>query len=133
MPFVSKRRESGIIRVACVGRTEGSEGGWVMELLPLNEDADGLHPVPGEGVRLVLDARLTDRQGDLLDLVRTVTRWTDGIPAAITSERLSRLIPPMQNTGIREPTSSSTPAIPRRPIAGRPGLVGVANSGPKPI
>jgi len=83
------RRESGLLRVACVGRNQGGGEGWVMELLPLEEADDGsLHPVPGEGVRLVLAASVTERSGHLLDSVLEVTRWTEGIPAEITSQQL---------------------------------------------
>jgi hypothetical protein len=83
------RREQGAMRVACVGRTEGGDAGWVVELLPLEEADDGsLHPLPGEGVRLVLSDAVAERTGNLLDRVLRVTRWAQGQPAEITSEQL---------------------------------------------
>ena len=47
--------------------------------------------------------------------------------------QIGGLMPPMQKTGRRRPTVASTAATSARPMAGRPGLVGVANKGPKPM
>lgn len=83
------KRESGALRVACVGRIEGGDPGWVVELLPLEEADDGrLFPLQGAGVRLVLSDAVSLRTGNLLDMVFKVTRWSDGQPAEITPEQL---------------------------------------------
>lgn len=81
------RRESGLLRVACVGRT--GEGAWILELLPLEEADDGsLHHVAGNGVRLELDVDAIDRERDLMEAVGRMIRWRDGMPAAVSVAEL---------------------------------------------
>ncbi len=72
------RRETGITRIACLGRDgDGDAAAWIIELVPLAEQADGSRtPVADDGVRLELDPSITDRTGALLDHVREARRWT---------------------------------------------------------
>jgi hypothetical protein len=82
------RRSEDLLRVQCVGRRgEGVDGSWIVEMLPLREEADGsLAPVPGEGLRLRLSGRLASREGQLTDLVEEVVLWQDGEPRALNAE-----------------------------------------------
>ncbi len=84
------RSDEGLTRIVCLGREHGSDNEtWLIELLPLTEQADGsLVPVPGEGARLRLSRRLLDRQGHLLDSIVEVEKWRDGIPEKISKEQL---------------------------------------------
>ncbi|MFN2370487.1 MAG: hypothetical protein ABR506_04945, partial [Candidatus Krumholzibacteriia bacterium] len=52
---------------------------WILELVPLTEQADGtLVPAAGDGVRLEVAAAVTSRRGALLDHVLEARRWQDG-------------------------------------------------------
>jgi hypothetical protein len=84
------RREEGLTRIVCLGGGQGSDDDtWLIELLPLTEQADGsLVPVPGEGARLRLSRRLLDRQGHLLDAVIEAERWRDGHPELVSQDQL---------------------------------------------
>ena len=84
------RREEGITRLACLDRTAGSDDeAWVLEILPLTENADGTRtPLPGEGVRLRVDRSLARREGRLLDAVRAARHWRDGDVVPLTREEL---------------------------------------------
>ncbi len=73
------RREEGAVRAVCLGR--GDDDAWIFELLPLEEADDGsLRPIAGEGTRLELEGRVTERKGELFDAVRRAVRWTAGRP-----------------------------------------------------
>ena len=71
------RRTEDLVRVQCLGRDDS--GRWVLEVLPLVETAAGtFEVVPGEGLRLALDDRVTARTADLMDSVMEVRLWRDG-------------------------------------------------------
>lgn len=81
------RREEGAIRVACTGRDK--DGGWIIELLPMDEvEPAVLVHRAGEGVRLVLDPDRVAKREHLLDAVRSVTRWSGGVPEEVTPAQL---------------------------------------------
>ena len=81
------RREEGTLRVACTGR--GGDGGWIIELLPMDEvEPSVLVHRAGEGVRLVLDPEMVEKREQLLDAVRSVTRWSGGVPEEVSPAQL---------------------------------------------
>lgn len=84
------KQEQSITRVACLDRAGGTDDqAWVVEVLPLREEADGrLVALPGEGVRLRLDRRLLGRQGSLLDHVISARQWTGGRATEVTAAQL---------------------------------------------
>ena len=84
------RRQEGLTRIACLGREHGSDDDtWLVELLPLEETADGrLEPIPGEGARLRLSRKLLDRKGHLLDAVVAAQRWSDGHAETVSQDQL---------------------------------------------
>ena len=71
------RRTEDLVRVQCLG--QDSAGRWVLEVLPLVETGPGVFEiVSGEGLRLALDARVAERNADLMDMVMEVRLWRDG-------------------------------------------------------
>lgn len=75
------RRGEDLLRIQCLARPDGGGGEadtWVLEIVPLDETRGGLRPQPGEGVRLRLSPAVLARQGDLLDAVVSVKRWSKG-------------------------------------------------------
>jgi hypothetical protein len=84
------RREEGLTRVVCLPLEHGSdEDTWLIEMLPLVEQADGsLVPVPGEGARLRLSRKMLDRQGDLFAAVVSAEKWRDGIGEKISQDQI---------------------------------------------
>jgi len=71
------RRRDDLVRIQCLG--QDSRGRWVLEVLPLAEPEPGVFAVPaGEGLRLVLDAAVTERRGDITAAVAEVRLWRDG-------------------------------------------------------
>lgn len=73
------RRESGLTRVACLGRRgDGADAPWILEMVPLQEGPDGTcTPVPADGVQLTVAASILGREGTLLDHVLEARRWQD--------------------------------------------------------
>lgn len=90
--MASGRQEQSITRVACLGGEAGTDAqAWVIEVLPLREEASGrLVPVPGEGLRLRLSRRVAERTGSLLDHVLEARQWTGGRVTKVTPEELRR-------------------------------------------
>lgn len=74
------RRRTELVRLQCVGEDDGH---WLLELLPLTEDEEGLHPVPGEGWRLELAKKAAAARGALEDHVGEVEQWLDGEPRSV--------------------------------------------------
>ena len=86
------RRETGISRIACLGReSAAADAPWILELVPLSEAADGKRePVAGEGVRLRVDPGIAARTGTLLDHVLEARHWRDGAWQPYDREDLRR-------------------------------------------
>jgi len=86
------RRETGATRIACLGRDgDGDDAAWIIELVPLAEQADGTRePVGDDGVRLKLAPSVTRRTGTLLDHVREAQRWTGDGWVPFSREELQR-------------------------------------------
>lgn len=84
------RRESDIVRIACLDRAAGTDDeSWVFELLYLEEKPDGeLVPLPGEGTRLRISRDILERRGALLDHVIEIESWSGGVPERITPDQL---------------------------------------------
>ncbi len=83
------RREQGLTRIVCLDRAGGSDDEtWLLELLPLVEDAAGIRPVPGEGVQLRLSRDLLQRQGAFLDAVVEAVQWRGGRAEKISPAEL---------------------------------------------
>lgn len=74
------RRESGLTRIACLGRKgDGTDAPWILEMVPLEEGPGGVcTPLPADGVQLTVAASITGRTGTLLDHVLEARRWLDG-------------------------------------------------------
>ncbi len=84
------RREHGLTRIVCLDRQAGTdEDSWLVEILPLTEDQDGLRtPLPGEGVRMRVSRALLKREGRLLDAVSEIVQWKEGVATSTTVEQL---------------------------------------------
>lgn len=82
------RHQEDLMRLVCVGVDCGEDGdGLLFELLPLTEDDQGLRtPAPGEGLRICISPVLLERDGRLIDAVRQVVHWREGVPRALTPE-----------------------------------------------
>ncbi len=74
------RRKTDLTRIACLPAPAGApDGALVFEILPLTETDDGsVHPVPGQGVWLLVSGDIASRHGDLIDRVREAWQWEDG-------------------------------------------------------
>lgn len=80
------RQERGLTRVVCLGRDKEA---WLLELLPLEEAADGTRtPVPGEGARLRLSVAVLENRGHLLDSVVEAVQWKNGVAENVSVEQL---------------------------------------------
>jgi len=76
-----------LVRVQCVGAAGSAAGtGWLVEILPLVETADGIRPRPGEGLQLEISRRLLRREGELTAIVEKVVRWADGQARELATE-----------------------------------------------
>ena len=86
------RRETGISRIACLGReSTADDAAFILELVPLIETREGARePVVGEGVRLRVDAGILERRGALLDHVLEARHWQDGTWTPYDREDLRR-------------------------------------------
>lgn len=84
------KRQESLVRVVCLDRAAGSDDkSWLLEILPLQELADGtLEPLAGEGLRLRLSRNVLRREGSLLDSVTGIVRWQDGVGQATTVAEL---------------------------------------------
>lgn len=71
------RTSEDLLRVQCVGKSRS--GDWTVEMLPLRETDAGLEVRPGEGLSLVLSARLLERQAELSDVIIEAVRWREGV------------------------------------------------------
>lgn len=74
------RRRTELVRLQCVGEDGGH---WLLELLPLREGPDGLHPLPGEGWRLELAKTAATARGGLDEHVGRVVHWLEGEPRTV--------------------------------------------------
>lgn len=75
------RRREELVRLQCV---EEDAQRWVLELLPLVADGEGLRPLPGEGWRLELAKTALSRAGRLEDHIGRVEQWLEGEPRTLS-------------------------------------------------
>jgi hypothetical protein len=85
--LASGQRSEDLVRVQCIGQAAGNQRGWLVEMLPLAETAQGLVPVAGEGLLILLSEKLLQREGELSDLVWRVVRWQGGAATELTAEQ----------------------------------------------
>lgn len=85
------REESSLTRIVCLAPPAGAPAGsWVLEILPLQEDARGARSViAGEGARLLVSADFAARRGRLLDTVLQARQWRGGDVQDLSPAQLS--------------------------------------------
>jgi hypothetical protein len=114
------RQEQSVTRVACLDRAGGTDDqAWIVEILPLREDADGrLLPLPGEGLRLRLSRKLLSREGSLLDHVLGARQWSAGRVTEMSADQL-RQDPLLADSFNEEFTAATvTPGTPTTRVVG---------------